>query len=143
MKLAPKINKALDDIADQMIGSSNSATHRKLIQDAFRQFSVKVYVAVDEAVSKKKDMVVVTGAYSPWRVRQNIEIVLNYAPAGRRVKLTKKLWKALRFDLSQVLQHELVHRRQCAHIEIPSEDWSDHNCKVSVSYTHLTLPTKA
>ena len=143
MKLAPRINKALDDVADQLIGTTNSATHHKLIQKIFRQFSAKVFVAVDDAVSKDKDMIIVTGAYSPWKTRQNIEIVLTYAPGKKRILITKKIWKALRFDLSQVLQHELVHRRQCAHIKIPKEDWSDHNCKVYASKAKIPAKKEA
>ena len=143
MHLELKINEALDEIADQIIGLVNSSSHRKLIQDAFRQFGVKIKGDIDDAVSKDKDMIIITGEYSPWKVRQNIELVLNYAPGGRRIKMTKKVWKNLRFDLSQVLQHELIHRRQCAHIEVPKEDWSEHNCKVYASKAKIPAKKKA
>lgn len=133
MQFEPKINEALDKIADQIIGKVNSSSHQKLVQDAFRQFGVKIEVAVNDAVSKDKDMIVVTGAHSSWKVRQSIELFLNYAPGGKRIKITNKFWKIFRFDLSQVLQHELIHRRQCSHIKVPQEDWSEHNCKVYAS----------
>ena len=113
MKLASKINKALDKIADQMIGSSNSATHRKLVQSAFRQFSVRVYVAVDDAISKDKDMVIVTGAYSPWKVRQNIEIALNYAPTKKRIKITLFASTFLRFFSMNLFTESNVRILKC------------------------------
>jgi len=138
MHLANTINRALDKIADQMIGSVNSASHCKLVQDAFRPFKAKIRVALDDVVSK--DMIVVTGAYAPWRKRQNIEVYLNYKPGSKRVLVTKDVWKQLRFDLSQTLQHELVHRMQCEHIKIPSEDWEDHACKVYSS--NANIPAK-
>ena len=137
MHLESKINEALDSISEHMIGSVNSASHRDLVQNAFRGFGVKVKVNTDDAVSKDKDMIIVTGEYSPWKVRQSIEVLLNYAPGGRRIKITKKIWKTLRFDLSQVLQHELIHRRQCSHIEVPSEDWAEHSCKIYASKTNI------
>ena len=121
MKFADNINEALDSIADSIIGTANSATHRKIVQRIFRQYNAKVLVAVDDNVSE--DMIVVTGQYLPWRIRQNIEIFLTYAPNSKRVSVSKKVWKTLKFELSQVLQHELIHRRQCSHMEVPKEDW--------------------
>lgn len=138
MHLANTINRALDKIADQIIGSVNSASHCKLVQEVFRPFGAKVIVALDDVVSK--DMIIVTGAYAPWRKRQNIEVYLNYKPGSKRVIVTKDVWKQLRFDLSQTLQHELVHRMQCEHIKIPSEDWEDHACKVYSS--NARIPAK-
>ena len=138
MHLVNKVNAALDKIADQIIGSVNSASHCKIIQDAFRPFGAKVTVAIDDMVSK--DMIVVTGAYAPWRQRQNIEVYLTYKPSEKRVLITKKIWKKLRFDLSQTLQHELVHRMQCAHIKVPSDDWEDHACIVYSS--NARVPAK-
>ena len=41
---------------------------------------------------------------------------------------------------SQALQQELIHRKQCSHIAIPKEDWSEHNCKVYAS--KATIPAK-
>ena len=131
MHLASKVNIALDKISNQMIGSVNSASHCKLVQDAFRPFGAKVHVALDDMISK--DMIVVTGAYSPWRQRQSIEVYLTYKPDSKRVLITKSIWNQLKFDLSQTLQHELIHKKQCAHIKIPSEDWEDHACKVYAS----------
>jgi len=138
MHLVNKVNAALDKIADQMIGMVNSASHCKLVQDAFRPFGAKVTVALDDIVSE--DMIIVTGAYAPWRQRQNIEVYLTYGPGSKRVLITKDVWKQLRFDLSQTLQHELVHRMQCEHIKIPSEDWEDHTCKVYSS--NANIPAK-
>jgi len=128
MHLANTINRALDNITEQMIGSVNSAYHCKIIQDAFRPFGAKVAVALDDGVSE--DMIIVTGAYASWRQRQNIEVYLTYRPGYKRVLVTENMWKTLRFNLSQTLQHELVHRMQCEHIKIPSEDWENHACKV-------------
>jgi hypothetical protein len=138
MHLVNKVNAALDKIAEQIIGSVNSASHCKLVQDAFRPFGAKVHVALDDMISK--DMIVVTGAYAPWRQRQNIEVYLTYRPGSKRILVTKNMWNQLRFDLSQTLQHELIHRMQCKHIKIPSEDWEDHACKVYSS--NARLPAK-
>ena len=135
MHLANKVNAVLDKIADQMIGSVNSASHCKIVQDAFRPFGAKVTVALDDNVSR--DMIIVTGAYAPWRQRQSIEVYLTYRPGSKRVLVTKKMWKTLRFNLSQTLQHELIHRMQCEHIEIPSKDWEDHACKVYSSKANI------
>jgi len=131
MYLAPKINKSLDNIADQMVGSVNSAIHHKLVQDAFRQFGAKVDVIEDTHVSR--GMIVVTGMHSPWKIRQNIELFLTYSPGGKRIKMTSELWKTLKFNLSQVLQHELIHREQCSYMKVPKEDWEEHSCKVYAS----------
>ena len=138
MYLAHKVNAVLDKIADQMIGSVNSASHCKIVQDAFRPFGAKVVIALDDMVSK--DMIIVTGAYAPWRHRQSIEVYLTYKPGSKRIRITKTMWNQLRFDLSQTLQHELVHKMQCEHIKIPSEDWEDHACKVYAS--NANLPAK-
>ena len=138
MHLANKVNAALDKIADQMIGSVNSAFHCKLVQDAFRPFGVKVRSVLDDIVSK--DMIIITGEYSPWRQRQSIEVYLTYKPGSKRVLVTEKVWRKLRFDLSQTLQHELIHKKQCEHIKIPSEDWENHACKVYAS--NAKIPAK-
>jgi hypothetical protein len=94
MHLDNNINGALDKIAEQMIGSVNSASHCKIVQDAFRPFGAKVRIALDDVVSK--DMIVVTGEYASWRQRQNIEVYLTYKPGSKRVLVTKKVWKQLR-----------------------------------------------
>ena len=138
MHLANKINESLDKIADRLIGSVNSATHCKIVQDAFRQYGAKVQVVVDDNVSD--NMIVVMGEYLPWRTRQNIGVLLTYSPGSKRIPITEKVWKTLKFDLSQVLQHELIHRRQCEHIAIPKEDWEDHSCKVYA--TKAKIPAK-
>jgi hypothetical protein len=131
MHLESKIIESLDNISDRIVGSVNSATHCKLVQGAFRQFGAKVRVALDHNISD--DAILVTGEYSPWRTRQNIEVYLTYNSGAKRLPITKKIWKVLKFDLSQVLQHELIHRRQCRHIEVPKEDWADHTCKIYAS----------
>ena len=138
MKLAKNINEALDSIADSMIGTANSASHRKIVQRVFRKYNAKVLVAVDDNVSE--DMIVVTGQHLPWRIRQNIEIFLTYSIQSKRVRITSKMWKTLKFELSQVLQHELIHRQQCYHIQVPKEDWEDHACKVYAS--KASVPAK-
>ena len=138
MKLAKSINESLDTIADSMIGKANSASHRKIVQSIFRKYNAKVLVAVDDNVSE--DMIVVTGQYLPWRIRQNIEIFLTYPVQSKRVQITQKMWKTLKFELSQVLQHELIHRQQCSHIQVPKEDWEDHACKVYAS--KASVPAK-
>ena len=103
MHLANKINGSLDNIADRLIGSVNSATHCKIVQDAFRPFGAKVQVVLDDSVSD--NMIVVMGEYLPWRSRQNIGILLTYSPGSKRIPITEDVWKTLKFDLSQVLQH--------------------------------------
>lgn len=138
MKLAKNINAALDSIADSMIGTANSASHRKIVQRVFRKYNAKVLVAVDDNVSE--NMIVVTGQHLPWRIRQNIEIFLTYSVQSKRVRITSKMWKTLKFELSQVLQHELIHRQQCYHIQVPKEDWEDHACKVYAS--KASVPAK-
>ena len=132
------IERALDKITPKIIGKVNSAVHGKIIQEAFKPFGVKVKISKDDLVAT--DMIVVTGQISQWKVRQSIEVFLNYNPKTLRIELTESIWKQLRFELSQVLQHELIHRRQCSYMNTPSEEWIDHNCKVYAS--KAVLPKK-
>jgi len=131
MKLGGQVEAALDKIAYQIVGKTNSASHCKIIQQCFRPFGVKVEVVFDDLVPK--NTIIITGAHSPWRVRQKIEIFLNYNSDSRRCRITKAKWNNLRFDLSQVLQHELIHKEQCSYMVIPGEEWEDHHCKVYAS----------
>ena len=131
MILGGEIESALDNIAYLIIGKANSATQLKIIQSAFRPFGSKVSIASDHNVSP--GMIVVSGEHCPWKVRQNIELFLNYNPDSYRALVTEDSWKGLRFDLSQTLQHELIHRDQCAYMTFPKDEWEDHNCKVYAS----------
>ena len=131
MILGGEIESALDNIAYLIIGKANSATHQKIIQSAFKSFGSKVSIASDHNVSP--GMIVVSGEHCPWKVRQNIELFLNYHPDSYRSLVTENSWKGLRFDLSQTLQHELIHRDQCAYMTFPKDEWEDHNCKVYAS----------
>ena len=65
---------------------------------------------------------------------------MTYPVQSKRVRITPKIWKTLKFELSQVLQHELIHRQQCSHIQVPKEDWEDHACKVYAS--KASVPAK-
>ncbi|HIA11717.1 MAG TPA: hypothetical protein EYN69_06550 [Flavobacteriales bacterium] len=131
MILGGEIESALDKIACLLVGKVNSAAHQKIIQSALKSFGAKVSITSDHNVSLGK--IVVTGEHCSWKVRQNIELFLNYHPDSYRALITDKSWKVLRFDLSQTLQHELIHRDQCSYMTFPKDEWEDHNCKVYAS----------
>lgn len=141
MKYGRTIESALDGATSLIVGKINSSSHCEIIQNIFRPYGAKVRIATDDLVTP--GTIVVTGQNAQWKVRQSIEIYLAYHPKARRVLVTESLWKQLKFDLSQTLQHELIHRMQCSYMTVPSEDWIDHNPKVYASKAKIPKKKEA
>lgn len=135
MYLASKINRKLDGLRDTLTGSVPIEVVWSEVQRALKSFGVVVLYDPDDRM-KSTDFCC-SGSYDFSRKKQAIEIVLHFNSKKRNYNFNKKNWSEFKFLLSQVLQHELIHKSQfsfrqefedggtCLYYDIKGSDKSD------------------
>lgn len=135
MYLAPKINRRLDTMREVLTGSVPLDVVWEEVDYALKPFGIKVYMVPDETLKRPDFMC--SGSYDFFRKKQPIEIVLHFNVRNRCYDFSKKRWKNFKFLLSQVVQHEIIHKHQysyrqafedggaCLYYDIKGGDKSD------------------
>ena len=109
MYLSSKINRAL-----QHLSLDGRQTHRDIVdqcRNVLKPFGARVDVTYSDALHGYE--YTISGTYNSERIRQPIHIWLHFSMEhGGNYQWTRKRGKQFRFSLSQVLQHEWVHKCQ-------------------------------
>jgi hypothetical protein len=113
MYLAPRINRRIAAMRDVLRGSVPLETVLDLVQSALKPFGIRVYLMPDDTLTRPD--FTCGGLYDFQKKRQPIDIVLHFHEGNRCFNFTKKNWTKFSFLLSQVVQHELIHKCQYSH----------------------------
>ena len=110
MHQAKKINRRIDALKDEFCGVVGLEKVQELTEQALKPWGVNVIIEPDSSI--RNGALSFGGLYDFNKKRRPIDIIIYY-PANREThNFTKKAWSAFRFSLSQVLQHELIHKYQ-------------------------------
>lgn len=113
MYLAPRINRRINAMRAVLQGSVPLETVLDSVQSALKPFGIRVYLIPDGELSRPD--FVCSGLYDFQKKRQPIDIVLHFHEGNRCFNFTNKSWRNFSFLLSQVVQHELIHKCQYSH----------------------------
>jgi len=113
MHLAPKINRRIDKLRTLLQGSVPLEIVVFQVQQTLKPWGVNIYITDDDNLARSE--CAASGIYDCTKKRRPIEIMLYFNPRVRRYKFTNKTWADFRFLLSNVLQHELIHKEQYLH----------------------------
>jgi len=113
MYLAPRINRRIAALRDELRGSVPLEQVLESVQSALKPFGIRVYLIPDETLTRPD--FTCGGTYDFQKKRQPIDIVLHFNEGNRCFNFTKKNWRNFSFLLSQVVQHELIHKCQYSH----------------------------
>jgi hypothetical protein len=110
MYLASKINRRIDGMRPMLQGSVPLETVWEQTQRALKPLGVKVHFIPDHDIPPAE--MSCSGLYDWSRKKQPVEISLHFNSRKRRYNFTEKNWQRFRFLLSQVVQHEFIHKNQ-------------------------------
>ena len=110
MYLAAKINRKLDSMRPVLKGSVPLDIVLAEVEAALKPWGAKVYLIPDAELSRPQ--FTCSGIYDYTKKKQPIEIVLHFHEGNRCFNFTRRAWREFKFLLSQVLQHELIHKSQ-------------------------------
>ena len=113
MYLAPKINRRLNKMRAVLTGSVPLEVVHEQVELALKPWGCKVYLHADAAL-RRPDFCC-GGMYDWSKKRQPIDINLHFNERNRCYNFTEKNWRNFRFLVSQVVQHELIHKSQYSH----------------------------
>ena len=113
MYLAPRINRRIAAMRDVLRGSVPLETVLDLVQSALKPFGIRVYLMPDDTLTRPD--FTCGGLYDFQKKRQPIDIMLHFHEGNRCFNFTKRNWTKFSFLLSQVVQHELIHKCQYSH----------------------------
>lgn len=111
MHLAPKINRKLDGLRDEFRGVVGMENIAEPLERALRPWGVNVILEEDRSL--RAGTLGFGGLYDFSKKRRPIDIIIYYRSESYNFTETK--WRQFRFGVSQVLQHELVHKYQYAY----------------------------
>jgi hypothetical protein len=110
MYLASKINRRIDGMRPMLQGSVPLETVWEQTQRALKPLGVKVHFIPDDDIPPTE--MSCSGLYDWSRKKQPVEITLHFHSRKRRYNFTEKNWQRFRFLVSQVVQHEFIHKHQ-------------------------------
>lgn len=113
MYLAPRINRRIAALRSELRGSVPLETVLELVQTALKPFGIRVYCIPDDTLTRPD--FICSGTYDFNKKRQPIDIVLHFNQGNRCFNFTTQSWRRFSFLLSQVVQHELIHKCQYSH----------------------------
>lgn len=108
--LSAKIDQRLAQFESELVGSQKPAQIAAWVKTCVQPWGVRVFTEYGDI---EPGTISVGGLYDTDRVRQNIELFLYFADA-KRINWTDETRDNFKFLVSQVLQHELIHRMQDA-----------------------------
>ena len=115
MYMAPKINAKLKRLRPTLTGSVPLEIVLSEVETALKPFGVRVIIDHDDSLARPDFCC--SGSYDYTRRKQPIEVIMHFNRGIRTYKFTKKAWSEFSFLLSQVVQHELIHKHQFSHRE--------------------------
>jgi hypothetical protein len=110
MYLAAKINRKLDSMRPRLKGSVPLEVVLEEVETALKPWGANVYLIPDAELTRPQ--FTCSGSYDYTKKKKPIDIVLHFHEGNRCFNFTKRTWREFRFLLSQVLQHELIHKSQ-------------------------------
>ena len=120
MYLAKDINQRIDRWAPKLWGSLRHSQIQRRIQNCLRPFGVRVDLQPDATLEAHQSCM--SGLFDSEIDGRNITITLHFSDCVDEFIIDEHNWSEFRFQLSQVLQHELLHRSQSErrqHIDNP------------------------
>ena len=113
MYLAPSINRKLNMMRRTLTGSVPLEIVQEEVQAAVKPWGARVYLDFDPSV-KRPDFCC-SGSYDYTKRKMPIEITMHFHQGNRNYNFTPTAWIKFKFLLSQVVQHELIHKHQYSH----------------------------
>ena len=113
MYLASKINRRVDQLRGTLVGPVALEVVEQQVQQSLRPWGVKVTVQGDETLTRTE--FVCSGSYDYTKRKQPIDVVLHFNHRCKNYVFTRQKWRDFRFKISQLLQHELIHKHQYSH----------------------------
>lgn len=112
MYLGPKIWRRLNKYGEKNLkGTLTRAQLEVILQDMVAPFGAKAEVGVENFISKKYKFSI-GGEYFPGQYKRPVVVQIYLRADTGSLYFTPKRRKMFLFDLSQTLQHELVHKSQ-------------------------------
>jgi len=113
MYLASKINRRVEQLRGKLVGPVALEIVEQQVQQSLRPWGVRVIVQGDETLQRTE--FVCSGSYDYTKRKQPIEVVLHFNHRCKNYVFTRQKWRDFRFKISQLLQHELIHKHQYSH----------------------------
>lgn len=113
MELGPQIEQRLTKWRSKLMGRHRHDDLIKIIQNCLHPFAVKIKKQLDHSLDWQH--VAVSGLFDGQIKRRNITLFLHFSWGSDWFRITEKNWPSIRFQISQCLQHELIHRRQASY----------------------------
>jgi hypothetical protein len=113
MELGPQIEQRLLRWKTKLMGRHRHEDLIKMLQSCLSPFGVKVKKQYDANLDWQS--IGVSGLFDSQIQRRNITLFLHFSWGSEWFRISEKNWKELRFQLSQCVQHELIHRRQASY----------------------------
>jgi len=122
MELGPQINQRLAQWKTKLIGRHRHEDLIKMLQSCLSPFGVKVKKQYDANLDWQS--IAVSGLFDSQIQCRNITLFLYFSWGSEWFRISEKNWKDLRFQLSQCVQHELIHRRQASYRQHLDNDYA-------------------
>ena len=113
MELGPQIEQRLLRWKTKLMGRHRHEDLIKMLQSCLSPFGVKIKKQHDANLDWQS--IAVSGLFDSQIQRRNITLFLHFSWGSEWFRISEKNWKELRFQLSQCVQHELIHRRQASY----------------------------
>jgi hypothetical protein len=113
MYLAPSINRRLDMMRKTLTGSVPLEVVQDQVQTAVKRWGAQAHIVFDPNV-KRLDFCC-SGSYDYTKRRMPIEVSMHFHQGNRNYNFTPLTWNRFKFLLSQLIQHELIHKHQYSH----------------------------
>jgi len=108
--LAKDINQRIDCWAPKLRGSLSHALLRRRVQACLQPFAIRVTLQPDAGLEPQQTAM--SGLFDTEVKERNITIALHFTDCVDEFIIDDHNWREFRFQLSQVAQHELLHRSQ-------------------------------
>jgi hypothetical protein len=122
MELGPQIEQRLLRWKTKLMGRHRHEDLIKIVQSCLSPFGVKVKKQYDANLDWQS--IAVSGLFDSQIQRRNITLFLYFSWGSEWFRISEKNWKDLRFQLSQCVQHELIHRRQASYRQHLDNDYA-------------------
>ncbi len=114
MQDSHQISQRLDRWKPKFLGRQRLEDLKKIVENCFKPWHVRCKIQHDAELGWQN--MAVSGLFdSQGPKRKNIDIILHVSWGSDWYNVSEKNWNNFKFDLGQVLQHELIHRRQASY----------------------------
>lgn len=122
MYLAMYINEALETIKTKLVNRSPAYfVITNILDRAFKEEKIKFKYETYNEIDK--NMYSVSGLYDMEKDKRYI--IFNFSSKGCILEINERNWKDFKFEISQVIQHETIHRDQ----------WSARDFEITEKFT--------